>query len=172
VRTAQPTGLIAAIREAVLTVDQNQPVYNVKTLEQRLNDSISLWRLPTLLFGFFAAVALLLAAVGIYGLMSYTVTQSTREIGIRMALGAQSHNVMNLVIGRGLMLALTGIVIGIFGAWGLTRLMSHLLYEVKTTDLLTFIGVSFLLIAVAVLACYLPARRATRVDPLVALRSE
>jgi ABC-type antimicrobial peptide transport system permease subunit len=120
----------------------------------------------------FAGVAVLLAVIGIYSVMSYTVTQSTREIGIRMALGAQPRNVLALVVGQGAVLTAIGIGIGLAGAWGLTRLMTTLLFEVSATDPITYVGVALLLLIVALLACLLPARRATKVDPLIALRSE
>jgi putative ABC transport system permease protein len=169
---AEPAPLAEAIRREVQTVDPAQPIYNVKTMETVIADSISNRRLNMLLLGIFASVALLLAVIGIYSVMSYTVTQSTREIGIRMALGAQPGNVLKLVLGHGLVLALTGVGLGVAGALGLTQLMATLLYNVTATDPLTFVVVSALLLAVALLACYVPARRATKVDPMVALRYE
>jgi ABC-type antimicrobial peptide transport system permease subunit len=129
-------------------------------------------RFLTFLLVLFAGLAVLLAAIGIYGIMSYTVAQGTREIGIRVALGAQSRDLFQMVLGRGLRLTLIGIILGVAGAFGLTRLMSNLLFGVSATDPLTFMGVAVLLVIVALLASYIPARRATKVDPLVALRYE
>jgi putative ABC transport system permease protein len=173
VRAAQdPTSLIQPIRREVLALDPNLPVYNVQTMEAVIEKSISDRRLNMTLLAIFAGVAMLLSMVGIYSVMSYTVTQSTREIGIRMALGAQASDVLRLVVGQGLALALVGVIVGVAGALVLTRLMESLLYGVKATDPLTFLMVSVLLIAVALLACYWPARRATKVDPMIALRYE
>jgi predicted permease len=168
--TGDPAGLISAVHGVVADVDPNQPLHNVMTMEQRLANTTTSRRLNTALLGSFAAVALLLAVLGIYGVMSYAVTQRRREIGVRMALGAQRRDVLGLVIHGGLRLTLLGIAIGLAFAFALTRFLSNLLYSVKATDPLTFLGVALALTGVALVACWLPARRAARVDPMVALR--
>lgn len=169
---AEPTAMIGAIRREILAVDKDQAVFNVTTLEQLMGESILIRRFVMLLLLVFAVLALTLAAVGIYGVMSYVASQRTHEMGIRIALGAQASDVLKLLIGSGMFLALIGVVVGLAGAFALTRLMSGLLFGVSATDAMTFASVSFGLIAVALLACYIPARRATKVDPLVALRYE
>jgi ABC-type antimicrobial peptide transport system permease subunit len=172
-RTASdPLSFVAAIKEQVWGIDKDRPVYGINTMNRLLAESIATQRFNTLLLASFAALALLLAEIGIYGVMSYSVSQATREIGIRIALGAQRRDVLKLVVGRGLALTLVGAPVGVAGAFGLTRLMANLLFGVMATDPLTFIGVSVLLVVMALLACYLPARRATKVDPMVALRYE
>jgi putative ABC transport system permease protein len=153
-------------------LDPNQPIANVKTVEPYLDQQLEEPRYYMMLLGIFAAVATVLAAVGIYGVMAYSVAQRTHEIGIRMALGASPRDVLKLVLGQGLKLALAGTVIGIAGALALTRLIQGLLFQVSATDPITFISVAALLTIVALAASYLPARRATRVDPMVALRYE
>jgi putative ABC transport system permease protein len=169
---SDPTDLTAAVRREVQSVDPNQPVYNVRTMQEVIDLSISNSRLNMTLLSVFAGLATMLAVVGIYSVMSYLVTQHTREIGIRVALGARPANILRLVIGQGLWLTLVGIGIGALAAFGLTRLMSSLLYGVEGTDPATYVLVSALLLLVALAACYVPARRATKVDPLVALRYE
>jgi putative ABC transport system permease protein len=169
---AEPEALVSAVRNAVSEIDPAQPVFNVKTMEAVVADSVSDRRLNMLLLGIFAAVALTLAMIGIYSVMSYTVSQHTREIGVRMALGARPMDVLKLVVGQGMGLTLVGVALGVAGAFGLTRLMATLLYGVTATDPLTFVIVSALLGAVALLACCVPARRATKVDPMIALRCE
>ena len=167
----EPESLAAAVRREVWAIDKDQPVANIKTMEQLLSASIERPRFNTLLFAIFSALALALAGVGIYGVMSYTITQSTREIGIRMALGARPRDVLKLTMGKGLLLTVTGVVIGLFAAFALTRVMSSLLFGVSATDPLTFALIALLLTGVALLACYVPARRATKIDPMVALRT-
>jgi putative ABC transport system permease protein len=170
--TGEPEGIAAAVRQGVLDVDRNQPISEVKTLEQIVYQSVARPRFNLLLLGLFAAVAMLLAAAGIYGVMSYTVAQRTRELGIRMALGAQQSDVLRLVIKQGMTLALSGVGIGLVAALALTHLMKSLLFGISATDPLTFAAIAILLTMVALLACYLPARRATRVDPLEALHHD
>jgi putative ABC transport system permease protein len=173
VRTAgDPMSLLPAVKEKIREVNPTQTFASTATLEQLLDRSTSARRFNLFLLGSFAALAMLLAGVGLYGLISYTTAQRTHEIGIRMALGAQSSDVLRLVIGQGMKLALAGIAIGLAASWGLTRLMASLLFGVTPTDPLTFAGVSLLLLCVALVACWVPARRATKVDPLTALRIE
>jgi len=168
----EPASIVNAVRGELRGIDPNQPVYNVKTMSTVIDESVSDRRLNMTLLSIFAALALLLACIGIYSVMSYTVTQSTREIGIRMALGARSTQVLKLVIGHGLMLTIAGVVIGILGAFALTRLLENLLFGVTATDPLIFASVPFVLVLVALFACYLPARRAMKLDPVVALHNE
>jgi ABC-type lipoprotein release transport system permease subunit len=167
--------IMPAVKNVVYGTGTNQPVYNVQTMQQIVSDSMSSQRLPMILLGVFAALALMLASVGIYGVISYSVTQRVQEIGIRMALGAEKRQIFQRVIGQGLRMALVGFAIGALAALILTRVLSsfsHLLYGVKASDPVTFVAVLVVLTTVSVLACYLPARRAARVDPTVALRYE
>ncbi|HSE21319.1 MAG TPA: ABC transporter permease [Pyrinomonadaceae bacterium] len=167
-----PASLAATVRKAVWEIDKDQPVSNTQTMEAILADSIARQRFSMVLLAIFAGVALVLAGVGIYGVMSYSVAQRTHEIGIRMALGAQTAAVLKLALGYGMKLVITGIAIGLVAAFALTRLMSTLLFGVTATDPTTFALISLLLIFVAALASYIPARRATKVDPMIALRYE
>jgi putative ABC transport system permease protein len=170
--TVEPEGLIPSVREAVREVDRAQPVTEFREMEKLVGDAAAQPRFNSLLLAVFAGLSLLLAAAGIYGVMSYGVTQRTREIGLRMALGAQPGDVLKLVVGRGMWLTLVGVGVGLAASFGLTRVMRSLLFGVSDTDPLTFIGVALLLTLVAFIACYIPARRATKVDPTVALRYE
>ncbi|MBI1761613.1 MAG: ABC transporter permease [Acidobacteria bacterium] len=170
--TGDPLALSAAIRNAVLSLDKEQPVSSLRTLDQLVSTSIEQQQFSMLLLGVFAAVAMLLAAVGIYGVLSYAVTQRTHEIGIRMALGAGQREVLRLVVGQGMRLTLLGVATGLVAAFALTRLMAALLFSVSATDPLTFAAIAVLLLLVAFVACWIPARRATQVDPLIALRAE
>ncbi|HEV3409496.1 MAG TPA: FtsX-like permease family protein, partial [Chthoniobacterales bacterium] len=165
----EPTALAAALREQVQALDKDQPVSAIKTMESYLADSIAQRRFNMFLLGAFAALALVLAAVGIYGVIAYSVTQRTHEIGIRMALGAQKGDVLRMVVRQGMTLALIGIAVGVAGALGLTRLIANLLFGVNAADPLTFAAISLLLGFVAFLACYVPARRAAKLDPVQAL---
>ena len=173
VRTnSDPLALARSVRSEVLTIDKNQPIYDVKTLAQRVDEAVAVSRSLMVLFAAFALLALVLGAVGIYGIVSYSVTQRTHEIGIRMALGAGASNVLSLIMKNGLTLVLTGIVIGIGSALGLTRFLATLLFGVEPTDSVTFVIVSAVFFVVATVAALIPAMRATRVDPVIALRSE
>jgi putative ABC transport system permease protein len=165
-----PLSLVATVRQTVWEIDKDQPVSDISSMEEIVSDSVARQRFSMLLLGVFAGLALVLAAVGIYGVMSYSVAQQTREIGIRMALGAQRSDVLKMTVGQGLRLVLTGVAIGLAAAFILTRVMSTLLFGVSPTDPLTFVSISIVLIGVAVLASYIPALRATRVDPMFALR--
>ena len=170
--TQDPTQLVPAVRSEVRSLDSTLPVSNAKTISQMIDERMSPKRLMTYVLAVFALSALLLASIGIYGVMSYSVAQRTQEIGIRMALGARALDVLKLVLKNGMALALIGVGIGLAGAFALTRFLESQLFQVAPTDKLTFIAVAGSLIVVALLACYIPARRATKVDPLVALRDE
>ena len=167
-----PASLTSAVRATVQAIDKDQPISAISTMKELVNNSVATRRMTLVLLGLFSGLALTLGAIGIYGVISYSVAQRTREIGVRMALGAPRRDVFRLVVGQGLKLAGTGIAIGIAAAFGLARLMSSLLYGVSVVDLETFAGVAVLLMLVAFVACYIPARRAMRVDPIFALRYE
>jgi putative ABC transport system permease protein len=169
---SDPAGMAQAVKEQVWKVDSQLPLTKVRTLDEVAAASFDARRFNMFLLAIFAGLALVLAAIGIYGVMSYAVTQRTQEIGIRMALGAQASDVLKLIVRNGMGLIIVGVVIGLAGAFALTRLMTTLLFGVTPTDTVTFAVVSLVLIVVALLACFLPARRATKVDPLVALRYE
>jgi predicted permease len=173
VRTnTDPLAIARSVRSEVLAIDKNQPVYDVKTLAQRVNEAVAVSRSLMVLFAAFALLALVLGAVGIYGIVSYSVTQRTHEIGIRMALGARAAHVLSLIMKNGLTLVLAGIVIGVGSAIGLTRFLATLLFGVEPTDGVTFVIVSATFFVIAMVAALVPATRATRVDPVIALRSE
>ncbi|HWS87819.1 MAG TPA: ABC transporter permease [Pyrinomonadaceae bacterium] len=169
---ADPSALANAVRGAVSSLDREVPVFQVRTLDELLSGMMAQRRLNMLLLAIFAGVALLLAAVGIFGVMNYAVSQRTHEIGLRVALGAQGRDILRMVVGQGMALVLAGLVLGLVCALALTRLMSSLLYGVSAADPVTYAGIALLLAAVALLACYLPARRAMKVDPMEALRYE
>jgi putative ABC transport system permease protein len=167
-----PANLAAAVRQEVRAIDPDQPIAAVKTMDEWLKASTSNQRYRTSLLALFALIALILAATGIYGVMSYSVTQRTHEIGVRMALGARRFDVLKLVVRQGMSLVAIGVALGLIGAVALTRVMTSLLFEVTPKDPLTFVAVAMFLPLVAFIACYIPARRGTKVDPLVALRYE
>jgi len=169
---APSEGLINSMRQAVQSIDPDQPIRRAQTLEVAIARTVAPLRFVAALLALFAGLALTLAIIGIYGVMSYAVAQRTQEIGIRMALGAQYHDVLKLVMGHGVILVMFGIGLGLVCGLTLTRVMASLLFEVKPTDLTTFAVVSIIQAIIAMVACYVPARRATKVDPLVALRYE
>ena len=169
---SDPNALISSVRGALREIDPDQPIYSIRTMDEIRAESVAGERLNLTLLSLFAGIALVLAIVGIYGVMSYSVTQRTHEIGIRMAIGARPRDVFKMILGQGMKLAIIGVVIGLAGAFALTRLMETMLFGVEPTDKLTFAGISALLITVALLACYLPGRRATKVEPTISLRYE
>ncbi|HEY3581043.1 MAG TPA: ABC transporter permease, partial [Pyrinomonadaceae bacterium] len=170
--TSDPNQLIGSVRAAVKEIDPDQPIYNPRTMNEIRAESVAPERLNLTLLSLFAGIALVLAIVGIYGVMSYSVTQRTHESGIRMAIGARPRDVFAMILGHGMKLTLLGIVIGLAAAFGLTRLMETMLFGVAPTDVTTFTAISVLLVTVALLACYLPGRRATKVEPTISLRYE
>jgi putative ABC transport system permease protein len=173
VRTSlDPASVTNAVREQVFAIDRDLPLYSIATMDQLISTSVAQPRLNLSLLVAFAALALILSAVGVYGVMAYAVTQRTHEIGIRMALGALPADVLMQVLAEGGRLAAFGVALGLVAALALTRLMASLLFGVKPTDQLTFAAVAAMLVCVALAACYIPARRATRVDPIIALRYE
>jgi len=167
-----PTALANAVEQTIHALDKNLPVFRVFTMDQLLSNALAQRRLTLVLLASLAALALLLAAVGIYGVISYAVRQCTHELGLRMALGAQARDVLRLILTQGIKLTLLGIGLGLAAAFALTRWMESLLFGVRPTDALTFAGIALLLLLVALLACWIPARRATKVDPMIALRCE
>jgi putative ABC transport system permease protein len=175
VRTSNdPTAIVNSVRNEIRNLEPEAAILNVRTMDQLISETPASFmsRFPALLISIFAGVALLLASIGIYGVVSYSVSQQTHYIGVRMALGARPADILKMVLKQGIVLVLLGVTIGVAGALGMMRLLSTLLFEVKTTDAGTFAIVTGTLFIVALLACYLPARRATKVDPLVALRYE
>jgi putative ABC transport system permease protein len=173
VRTdGDPTAIAPAIQREIRALDPNQPVSDVRTMNQVMSEWVARSRFNTLLLGLFAGLATLLSAVGIFGVMNYSVALRTRELGLRLAVGAQPRQVLLLVLRQGLALTVAGVVLGLLAAFALTRLLSGLLFGIGAVDVTTFTSISLLLIVVSLLACYLPARRAMRIDPLSALRYE
>ena len=173
IRTAvDPNSLTAAVREAIHSVDADQPISNVMTMNTNLSTVLVTERFGAVLMGTLAISGLLLASIGLFGVMAYSVTQRTGEIGVRVALGAQPKHVLGLIIRQGVKLTLFGVAIGLVVAWCTTRLLISLLFEVKATDPATFLSISLLLVSIALIACLLPARRALSVDPIIALRAE
>jgi len=173
VRTpGEPLAMTRRVEDAIWSLDREQTITSVFTFDDVMSEAVARPRLLTVLLGLFGALGLLLGSLGIYGVLAYLVSQRQREIGVRIALGAQSRDVLRLVVGRGLVLAVAGVVIGIVGAFALTRFMQGVLYGVGATDPLTFVAVALGLLGVAILASWLPARRAARVDPAVAIRYE
>jgi ABC-type antimicrobial peptide transport system permease subunit len=170
--TVNPMALASAIRSEILAVDRDQPISNMRTMDDLLFNSTASRRFSMWLLNLFSAIALILAAIGVYGVISYSVSQRTREIGVRMALGASRYEVFGLVLRQGMLTGLAGVAAGLVLAFGVTRLMSKLLFGVSATDPLTFGLIALLFTLVTLVACYLPARRATKVDPIVALRYE
>ena len=169
---SDPLSLAAAARQEITRLDRNLPIYDVKPFDEYVSGSVAQPRFNSLLLGVFAGVALLLTAIGLYGVISYSITQRTQEIGIRLALGARVGDVLRLIIGQGMTLALIGVALGLIGAFAATRLMKSLLFDVGPTDPLTFASIAALIALIALVACWIPARRATRVDPMIALRCE
>jgi putative ABC transport system permease protein len=167
-----PSALTAAVKQAIHTIDKDLPVFSISTMDQLLGNSLAQRRLTLFLLASLAALALLLAAVGIYGVISYAVRQRTHEFGIRLALGAQTRDVLTLILKEGLKLTLIGIGLGLAAAFALTRWLDSLLFGVRPTDALTFGAIAVALLSVVLLACWIPARRATKVDPMITLRSE
>jgi putative ABC transport system permease protein len=167
-----PTSLIAALRDVVRTCDPDQPVSNIMTMNTILSKVLVTERFGAVLMGTLAASGLLLAALGLYGVMAYAVSRRTAEIGLRVALGAQQGHVLQLILGQGAKLTLLGVAVGLGAAWGLSRVLGNLLFEIKATDPATFLSISLLLVSIALLACFFPARRALSVDPMIALRAE
>jgi putative ABC transport system permease protein len=173
VRThGRPSSLTSAVKQAIWSVDKDQPIYKIIGVDQMARESLGLRRVSSVLLGAFSALALLLAGLGIYGVMAFSVAQRTHEIGVRMALGAQPGSVLKLIMGHGMRIVIAGMAIGLAGALALSRVVASLLFGVKPTDGITFIVTSLLLVFIALVACYIPARRAVRVDPMVALRYE
>ena len=170
--TVPPQTLFQSVRDAVASVDPALEPANFRTMNDLVSESVAQPRFNTTLLAAFAALALLLAAIGIYAVIAYSVTQRTREIGVRLALGARKGDVIRLVLRQGMTPALAGAALGLAGAWAMTRLISGLLFEVNATDPATFAAVTLLLLAIALLACWIPARRAAKVDPMIALRCE
>lgn len=167
-----PAAHIGAVRDIVRRADPTAALYDVQTLDDVVSDYFGPRRFNTYLLGMFASAALLLAAIGLFGIMAYLVSQHTREIGVRVALGADRQSIFRLILGHGLVLTIIGAALGLTGAFWLTRVMGSLLYAVSATDPITFMMVPVLFVIVAIVACYIPARRAARVDPLVAVRYE
>ena len=168
--TMDPTTLVAALREAVLTIDPDQPISDVRTMDQWVSRSLEVRRAPMVLLALFGGVALVLSAIGIYGVLAFGVAQRVREFGIRQALGADRQSILSLVLGQGMRTVGVGVALGLGGAYALSRFLETLLFGVQPHDMAVFAGVTVLLLLVAVLACYLPARRATEIDPMTALR--
>jgi putative ABC transport system permease protein len=170
--SANPMPLAPAITRVVQSVDKDAPITHIETVDQIIANSVAEPKFQAALVGSFGALGLLLAIIGIYGVISYSVVQQTHEIGVRMALGAQRRDILHMILREGMLLAITGIAIGIGGALGLTRVLRSMLFEIEPTDPATFVGVAIFLTIAALAACYIPARRAMKVDPMAALRHE